>query len=353
MNVNAAQMVRKDCEAVLKANAGQLEGLRNKKILITGGTGFVGSWLCELLIALNDVYSFHVDIWILARTKQRFEQFAPHLLLRNDVKFIFKNVVGVTELPSGLDYVIHAAANPDNREHSSQPLNTARVITQGTEAVLAAASRLTNLKKVLFVSSGHIYGAQSAAVSENGCGAPDCNSSVSVYGEAKRYAEMLCASYRSQYRLPTVTVRPFALVGPYQPLDRPWAVNSFLREGLLGQNIRILGDGKTLRSYLYGSDMAFWSLRILLSGEVGAAYNVGSDKAIQLFDLAEMISSNFSEVRPVVCGLHKSTARSSFVPDISTAVSRFDLAVTVPLNEAITKTINWYKVHKLFADDKQ
>ncbi|MFA6074230.1 MAG: NAD-dependent epimerase/dehydratase family protein [Negativicutes bacterium] len=354
MIFSAEKIVRSDCEAVLKNNIEQLAELRNSCIIITGGTGFVGTWLCELLTTLNDVYSFNIHIWVLARTKARFEQSAAHLLGRKDIKYISKNVVGVTELPVNLDYIIHAASIPDNREHSSQPLNSAHVITQGTEAVLSAASRLSGLRKILNLSSGHVYGAQAALVAEDGVGAPDCNSANAVYAESKRYAEMLCAIYRAKYRLPIVTARPFALMGPYQPLDRPWAVNSFLREGLLGQVIRILGDGETRRSYLYGSDMAFWLLKILLSGEIGAAYNVGSDHSIKLLDLAKAISENCDGAPPLVCGLHKSSVKSCFVPNIHKASAELGLKVTVDINEAIDRTINWHKTStSLSADCKR
>ena len=184
-------------------------------------------------------------------------------------------------------------------------------------------------------------------------GAPDCNSANAVYAESKRYAEMLCAIYRSKYRMPIVTARPFALIGPYQPLDRPWAVNSFLREGLLGQAIRILGDGETRRSYLYGSDMAFWLLKILLAGEVGAAYKVGSDHSIKLLALAEIISGSCSGAAPIVCGLHKSSAKSCFVPNIHKVSTDLALKVTVDIKEAINRTINWHRANLSVPTDYQ
>ena len=74
-------------------------------------------------------------------------------------------------------------------------------------------------------------------------GAPLCNSITSVYAEVKRCAETLCTAYSSQYKVPIVIIRPFAFIGPYQFLDKPWAINNFLRDGIAGGPIRILTDG--------------------------------------------------------------------------------------------------------------
>ena len=82
-------------------------------------------------------------------------------------------------------------------------------------------------------------------------------------GRTLRYAEAEAAAWRSVAKLPVVTARPFAFIGPYQGLDKPWAVNNFLRDALLCVPIRILGDADTVRSYMYPSDMAFWLLAIL------------------------------------------------------------------------------------------
>ena len=81
-------------------------------------------------------------------------------------------------------------------------------------------------------------------------------------------------------RLPIVTVRPFAFLGPYQLLDRPWAANNFIRDSLLGGPIRIQGDGQSVRSYMYPADMALWLLTIFPRGSVGSVYNVGSPNGI-------------------------------------------------------------------------
>ncbi len=341
------QIIEQDCEQVVAGKLDQLAGLRGETLLITGGTGFVGTWITELVIHLNDHYNFGARVKLLSRQELDSRTVTPHLMGRNDVEFIRQDVRAITDLPEDVTLLIHAAASPDTRLHASDPLRTIRTITQGTDAVLAAAARLPRLKRIMNVSSALIYGSQPWEVkdmAENyGGGLLDCASMLSSYAEAKRLGETLVAAYRNEHRLPIVNMRPFAFIGPYQRLDRPWAINNFIRDGLLGGVIRILGDGETVRSYMYASDMAFWSLRILLSGAVGCSYNVGSPDGIRLRTLAEKIATCFPgpiqiECRGLIDGKGK---RSKMIPNVSAGESQLGLSVNVDLDSAIRQTILW------------
>lgn len=341
------QIIEQDCEQVLSGTVDQLAGLRGETLLITGGTGFVGTWIAELVMHLNDHYNFDTKLKLLSR--QEFDQggVTAHLAEREDVVFIRQDVRAVTDLPEDVTLLIHAAASPDTRLHASDPLRTIRVIIHGTDGVLASATRLPRLKRIMNVSSALVYGAQAwdvKAMAENYSGGLlDCASMLSSYAEAKRLGETLVAAYRNEHRLPIVNMRPFAFIGPYQRLDRPWAINNFIRDGLLGGAIRILGDGETVRSYMYGSDMAFWSLRILLAGAVGNSYNVGSPVGIRLKDLAGKIAACFPSPVSVECrGLVEGKGnRSKMIPDVGAAETLLGLSVSVDLDAAIRRTLLW------------
>jgi dTDP-glucose 4,6-dehydratase len=348
MNPAASDKIKKDVEEVLKDGHPQLAPLKGAKILITGGTGFAGRWLVETLAYLNDHYGYDVKMQLLSRHASQFKTRAPHLAGRGDVFLIDKDVRNILEIDEDVTHVIHAAANPDNRLHSSDPLRVMDAITRGTESALAAASRISGLKKFLNISSGLVYGPQPLAVealSENFQGGPDCASIMSVYAEAKRYAETLCAAHRNQFKMPVVTARPFAFIGPCQLLDKPWAINNFINDALRGGPINILGDEKTVRSYMYPSDMAFWLLRILAAGESGRAYNVGSPCGITLKELADKIASNFTPQPEVALASkdHKLKPLSRFVPDLKAAETELGLKLKVGIDEAIKKTLLWHK----------
>jgi len=339
-------IIHKDCEQVTANSVDLLSALRGQCILITGGTGFVGTWLAELIAFLNDNYDFSTQLILLSGRANNYSTKAPHLAIRNDITLIERDIRSVVDIPDEVGWIIHAAGNPDNRLHASDPLRTIHVIVKGTDTILEAATRLPDLKKFLNISSGLVYGSQPwelEAIPETFMGSLDCDSISSAYAEAKRMGETLCAVYRNQHRLPIINARPFAFIGPYQLLDRPWAINNFIRDSLLGGPIRILGDGETVRSYMYPSDMAWWLLRILAQGTVGTSYNVGSPHGVTLQELAEKIAGHLP-VRPEILSRlssDKSLRRSKFVPDVSLAKSTLDLCINVDLDSAIKRTIMW------------
>jgi dTDP-glucose 4,6-dehydratase len=345
MRSELVDMIREDCRAVVGARVAELDALRGGCLLVTGGTGFAGTWLAELVSYLNDQHGFGTRVMLLSSRAHSFSAKAPHLAMRDDVELIERDVRGLFEIPSEVEWIVHAAGSPDNRLHASDPVRTIAVIVQGTEAVLSSAARLPRLRKVLNISSGLVYGPQPwelQAVPETFRSAIDSAAVGSAYAEAKRLAETLCAAYRNQHRLPIINARPFAFIGPYQLLDRPWAVNNFVRDGLLGAPIRIQGDGQTVRSYMYPSDMAWWLLRILASGNTGGNYNVGSPEGVTLLDLAQRISRLLPK-RPDVLTrqAREGASRSIFVPDVTLAHRSLGLNVTVDLDTALERTLAW------------
>jgi nucleoside-diphosphate-sugar epimerase len=344
-----AALVRSDCREVLGSGRRDLlETLRGTRVLVVGGTGFMGLWLAEAVACLNDDHDFGISLVLASRHAEALAARAPHLAARSDIEALEADARDLTVLPR-VDHLVNAAATPDNRVHASDPIGVSDTIARGTSTLLRAAYDLPDLRSFLQVSSGLVYGPQPLempGLAEGHVGGPSCDSIVSVYAEAKRFAEAECAAWGSLYKLPIVTARPFAFIGPYQALDKPWAVNNFMRDMLAGTPIRILGDGDTIRSYMYGSDMAFWLLRIIAAGVPGNAYNVGSPHAITLADLAEHVAA-LGEPRPeIVSRSGGAREPSRFVPDTAKASSALGLSVTVDLDDALARTARWHRGRK-------
>lgn len=339
------EMITADCHDVVGSSSDALNKLRNRVVYVTGGTGFIGTWIAELVSYLNDTHNFGTQLYLLARDTNAFQDKVPHLAERADIHLIRSDVRNIIDLPVDVNYIIHAAATPDNRQHMSNPLAVMETITKGTAMMLDAATTLPNLFNILNISSGQIYGQQSrdiGTVTEDVAGILSCNSITSVYPEAKRYAETLCSAYWSTFKLPIVTARPFAFIGPYQSLDKPWAINNFIRDALTGNTIRIISNGMPVRSYMYPSDMAYWLLRMLVDGKSGMAYNLGSPYGITLRDVAEKVkrcANSTSEI--VIKEMHQDD--SVFVPDTSLVSSTLRLEIKVPIDKAVERSIRWFQ----------
>lgn len=347
MSTNRYVFLRDDCAQSLGDDISKLRSLRDARLLVTGGTGFVGSWIAEMIAFLNDRHNFKVHLTLLSSHASEFSNRAPHLAVRHDVSLIEADVRNLAEVPSGTNWIIHAAAGPDSRVHLSNPVRSIETIVSGTHAVLTAASRLSSLQRILCLSSGLVCGSQlweSAPLTENDYSGLDCNNLANLYAESKRAAEMITVAYRSQLGLPALTARPFAFVGPYQMLDRPWAINNFLSAALRGGPIRVQGNGNTVRSYMYGSDMAYWLLRLLVDGEIGGAYNVGSPIGTSLKDLAAKVAEH-TPCRPSI-ELNTLPTRNipstRWVPDVALAYADCGLRLRIELDEAIRRTIVWH-----------
>jgi len=212
-------------------------------------------------------------------------------------------------------------------------------IVEGTRQVLdLSVSR--GATRILFASSGGVYGRQPSelyAIPENYLGMPDPLSPEQVYGVAKRTAEHLCALYAEKYGLEIVIARCFAFAGEDLPLDVHFAIGNFIRDALWENEIIVKGNGTAVRSYLDQSDLARWMLRLMTKGRSGEAYNVGSNRAISIGELAHLVRNLVSPKKPV-CILGEridSEERHRYLPDIRKINLEFGLRPSVSLEQSL------------------
>jgi nucleoside-diphosphate-sugar epimerase len=329
-----------------------LSKLENQSIFVTGGTGFIGKWLAEMISYINETSGFNIKLYLMGTDVRRFQNEMPHLSEKSFITLIEEDIRNLKSFPNEISYIIHAAGSPDNRLHVSDPIKTIEVFYKGTKSVLDAATRVSNLKKIVHISSHQVYGKNDNGelIDENFIGLLDASSFNNCYSESKRISETLCNSYMNHAKLPIVILRPFAFIGPYQSLDKPWAINSFIRDGLLGGPIRILGNPDTERSYLYASDMAFGILKLLVDGKVGEKYNLGSNHSITLNELASKIQKILGLNIDI---LNKSSKDiypnlSKIVPDTSKIVKYYNFKESFDIDESIHRTILWNKLNKKY-----
>lgn len=326
-------------------------GLRDQRIFLTGGTGFIGRWLVESLLHMNTSRGCRNRISVLSRDPTAFLETHPHLRNADSLEWIEGSTAALDEHAAGgasaqFDLVIHAATSSSAELAAGDPGLFVETV-EGTRRVLELAVR-SKARRFLYLSSGAVYGAQPAGVDrldEDFRGAPDPSAAASVYGETKRAGELLCASFARRYGLETVVARGFAFIGPGLPLGEKFAVGSFLRDLLEGDSIRVLGDGTSIRSYLYAGDMSAWLWTILARGTGGRAYNVGSERAVSIAELARFTASLADPPLPVQVATRAdpSAAADRYVPSTERARSELGLKETVDWQEALRRTSEWLR----------
>lgn len=334
-----------DLDQVLAACHNIWSEFRHQRLFITGGTGFFGSWLLESLAWANERLNLNVTVTVLSRDPETFKRKRPHLASNSAIHWLAGDVRDFEFPMSHYSHVIHAATEASAQLNKDDPLKMIDVILKGTEHTLAFAKHC-QAKKVLLVSSGAVYGQQPSDlthVPEDFLGSPELHNPANAYGIGKRTAEHLAHLYHYQHGLNIKIARCFAFVGPHLPLDTHFAIGNFILNGLKGETIHIKGDGTPYRSYQYAADLTIWLWQILCRGESVKPYNVGSDEAVSIAELAQMIAQCFEPMLKVdVIGKPDSSkAPEWYVPSIDHARKTLQLTNSIGLKEAIQKTIAW------------
>jgi nucleoside-diphosphate-sugar epimerase len=170
--------------------------------------------------------------------------------------------------------------------------------------------------------------------------------SQSAYMEAKRLGELICSMECGSHGVTATIARGFAFMGPYLPLDSHLAAPAFLKAALCGKEIVIQGHGQTVRSYLYGADLAIWLFTILLRGEHARPYNLGSDIPITIAQLAESTAKacgSRAGIR-ILGHLQPDETAEVYLPDINRARTELGLDVFTPFEESLKRAVLYYSL---------
>ncbi len=282
-----------DLDHVLRHTRDLWDGIRGKRLFVTGGTGFFGVWLVESFLWANERLGLQAQMVVLSRDPEAFRRKMPHLANQRALGF-HAGDVRCFAFPDGpFSHVIHAAAPDSATYHAREASLVVDTIVDGTRRTLDFALRC-GASRFLLASSGAVYGPQPADLThipETFRGAADPMDLASAYGHGKRFAEHLSALYAGRHGIEAAIARGFTFVGPHLPLDLNYAVGNFLRDALAGGPIRIEGDGTPCRSYLYAADLAVWLWTILFRGKNCRPYNVGSDQDLTIAELARAVAS--------------------------------------------------------------
>ena len=296
----------------------EIHDLSGRTFFVTGGTGAVGRTLIDYFDLCYRTYG-GFGVVVLTRDAEAFAVKYPLQARHPWLSFAVGNLVDLQTLPKGVTDVIHGAADTHlNIGHAAW----VDQIVGGTHALLTASAKAA-VERFLLISSGAIYGPQPTTVThlnEEYAGAPDPLLVSSTYGQSKRMAEQLCAIFCHEHGLGSVIARLFAFGSVHVPRDGRYALGSFIQDALADNvaPICVAGDGTAVRSYLGARDMAHALVTALSSGVPGVAYNVGSDVAVTIGDLAHAVRDRLSPKREIlVLGTPGNHQRSLYVPSVA------------------------------------
>ena len=313
------------------------------KLLLTGGTGFFGKALLRHWQAAHATGSHEPHITVLSRDPggflERHPEFAGHPWLR----FHAGDILAPATLPTDATFthILHAAADSTLGPQLTS-LQRYTQIVEGTRHLLDFAVA-QGVPRFLLASSGGVYGAQPRnlpRISEDYFGMPDPMEPRNAYSVAKRCAEHLCVLYAQQHGLEVVVARCFAFVGRDLPFDAHFAIGNFIRDALSRPQITVHGDGTPVRSYMDQRDLARWLDALVHHGRAGQAYNVGSDAAITIAELAHLVRDLLAPGKPVhiAATADVGSFRSLYVPSITKAQTELCLDLRHTLREAVQET---------------
>ena len=268
------------------------EKLRGKTVLITGGTGLIGSFLIDVLVAAK----LDCTILLLGRSEDKAKARFAEYWDAGWIHFVKWDAASTT-LPiveSAVGYVLHLASNTHPVAYATDPIGTITTNVIALNNLLSLAAD-KNASRFLFVSSNEIYGENRGDVEifdEKYCGYIDCNTLRAGYPESKRCGEALCQAYIKQRGLDCVIARLTRTYGPtILPTDTK-AISQFFNNALKGEDIVLKSDGGQYYSYQHVADSVSGLLFVLLKGRVGEAYNIADESGdITLRDLAAFIAA--------------------------------------------------------------
>jgi nucleoside-diphosphate-sugar epimerase len=366
MMIDSQEVCNRDLEYICNGLAEEFDRLAGKRLLITGGAGFLGYYLVQsalhwnkekgqsspIKLTVHDNYTRGVPTWL-----SKLNSNSNLTLVKRDVTHPLPRDIG------NFEYIIHAASIASPVYYRQYPIETMDANVNGLrlllEYFLSQKRRKQAVDGFLFFSSSEIYGdppPDRIPTSESYRGNVSCTGPRACYDEAKRYGETLCVNFAQQYELPVKVVRPFNNYGPGLKITDRRVIPDFSRDIIAGRDVIMLSEGAPQRTFCYVADAIVGYYKVLLRGKNGEPYNIGVDAPeISVADLAERmvtIAGSFLRYRGKV--VHQRSKDRDYLtdnpirrcPDISKARDQLGYNPSVSLEKGLSRTLIWYNENR-------
>ncbi len=303
--------------------------------LVTGGAGFIGSHLCDYLIARGHRVICVDNLG--SGTKDNI----THLLKNKNFKFIKHNIIFPFTIDEPIDHIYHLASRASPKDFEEYPVEIALTNSVGTYNMLKMAMHKNAI--LLLASTSEAYGIPKIHPQvEEYWGNVNPVGIRSCYDESKRFAEALVMSFYRQYKSKIKIVRIFNTYGPRMRKNDGRVIPNFITQCLNNDSITIFGDGSQTRSFCYVSDIVDGLYRMMHSGWVGPK-NLGNPHEIKIMELAKIIKKYTNSKSKIIYKKLPSDDPTKRQPDIRKAMDMLDWKPTVTLDKGLKKTIDWFK----------
>ncbi|OGW74671.1 MAG: NAD-dependent dehydratase [Omnitrophica bacterium RBG_13_46_9] len=306
-----------------------------KSVLITGGAGFLGSHLCNLLIK-KGYFVICVDSLITGSIGN-----IQRLLKGKDFRFIKHDVTKYIKVKGEIHYVLHFASPASPMDYLKYPIKTLKVGSLGTHNALG----LAKAKKAVFLlaSTSEVYGDPLINPQpEDYWGNVNCVGPRGVYDESKRFAEAITLAYYRTHKIDTKIARIFNTYGPFMRKEDGRAIPNFINQALMDKPITVYGAGGQTRSFCFISDM-IGGIYKLLRSRVNSPVNIGNPDEISVLKVAHIIKKLTESKSKIVFEELPVNDPQVRRPDITFAKSKLKWQPKVPLKKGLLKTIQWFK----------
>ena len=305
------------------------------RILITGGAGFLGSHLCDYLLAKGHQV-IALDNLITGKVVN-----IVHLAGNEHFQFIKQDVTEYLYLKGKIDYILHFASPASPVDYQKYPIQTLKVGSLGTHKALGLARE--KKAKFLLASTSEVYGdPQVNPQKEDYWGNVNSLGPRGMYDEAKRFAEALTMAYHRYHKIDTKIARIFNSYGPRMRKDDGRAVPTFINQALRGQPLTVFGDGSQTRSFCYVSDLVEGIYKLMVS-EINEPVNLGSPHEMSILDFARsVLEITGSQSKITYKPLPENDPRVRR-PDISRAKKYLKWQPKVELREGLKETLAWFE----------
>lgn len=343
----------KDVALRIKADATKLG---NAHILLTGGTGFFGSWVLVSFAALREM-GLPIEMTVLSRAPEAFLAKNPSFSNMPGLSFRKGDVTDAT-IPFSITHILHFATSGAKAETPQQEAEIRRTVVEGTRHMLSEGKRVS-AARLLMASSAAVYGATSSDLLTESLVASHSSTAISAkltpYGQAKREAEALCAAASASRDIETVVARGFTFCGPLFPSTGPYVISSLMTSVLNGLPLQVRTP-EAQRSFMDGRDLVVGLWKLLAQGRDGEAYNVGSEEMVSMSELADImrsvalkVSLRVPEVKLVGAPLTRSTVQERerepeldiVRPSIAKLRNEFGFQPKITLRESLRAQAQW------------